>query len=969
MAADDGPSTRAAYEPGAGSARAWVVGREREQTAIAAIVDRVVEGGSGAIVVIEGEPGIGKTTLLNDVAARARSRGVVTAVAAVDPMAASRPFGVMLDALGCRTDASDPVRAEVARLALGAGYEPQRFSLLVEPVGRFAVQEAILDLVEDMSAAAPLVLGVDDVHRADQATLATLEALSRRLGDVPAVVIVTSHPGPRPPKLDHLLDRLRPTPTVLALAPLGEADVAELTSRSIGRPAGPELRATLDRAGGNPALVTAILAASGGAPPFGAADHEADYQARLAASDAFGALLARIEALPSDARAVIDIAAVLGTSFHAAEIAALAHETVSQAIQSLFPALHSGVLVEQGDQLAFRHSILRDQWYQRIPASVRTSLHRDVWKLMARQGSAPIPMVCHVEAAARPGERDAIEVLRAAAAQVIHTDPDTSLGWLDRAAELAGDDPLSPVSLELVVDRVCALQAAGRLLEAASVAGAALELAAGSMVEAELRLGLAVTRVRQGQFEAAGAELERASRLPLISPSHRAMALAELANVRLWAFDGSGSSDVAASALQLAEEAHCTPAIVQSLNVLSMGAGMAGDVERGVELAMRSTSHAPALAGAARPSPSLYLGVALIIGDRLDEANTVLRDGWAACEQRRDAFMVSRHAGALAVAAVLRGRLGVVDETSAVVERIARDIGSHGGLSLAPAVRGIAARARGESAVMVAALAQCEANRGAPAVEPLGLPFGAWLAGLVAGDEGRWPAASATLNGTVDVAAAVGPIVTLWIGADAVRAALRAGDGRRAAATAAVVSSVAERAGTASALGVAATCRALVAADADAIAAAAGALGETERQPEAARAAADAGRAMADAGRLVEAEAWLTAAVRLHEACGASWEAERIHAEITSVHDRAGVASTPKRRVPAFNAWEDLTPGDREIASLVAAGSSNAQIAATLFLSKRTVEWRLSQLYSKLGVSSRVTLARLAQERLDSAAS
>ncbi len=149
-------------------------------------------------------------------------------------MAASVPFGVLLDALGCRTDSSDPVRAKVARLALGAGYEPQRFSLLVEPVGRFAVQEAILDLVEDFATVAPLVLGLDDLHQADRATLATLGALGRRLAHLPVVVVMTCHRHPRAAELDLLLDRFRPAPMVMTLTPLNDAAVLELAERSTG---------------------------------------------------------------------------------------------------------------------------------------------------------------------------------------------------------------------------------------------------------------------------------------------------------------------------------------------------------------------------------------------------------------------------------------------------------------------------------------------------------------------------------------------------------------------------------------------------------------------------------------------------------------------------------------------------------------------------------------------------------------
>jgi predicted ATPase len=158
-----------------------ICGREAEILALGEALDRVASG-RPAIVLVEGEAGIGKTRLLAQVLQDARDRGMPVAAGRAEELERTRPFGVLAAAFGCTRSSPDPRRAAIAGLlaSQGAG-DLGPITVTSDPGLRFRVVDAFTDLVEELALAGSLVIGLDDLQWADLSSLLTLGAL----GEVP----------------------------------------------------------------------------------------------------------------------------------------------------------------------------------------------------------------------------------------------------------------------------------------------------------------------------------------------------------------------------------------------------------------------------------------------------------------------------------------------------------------------------------------------------------------------------------------------------------------------------------------------------------------------------------------------------------------------------------------------------------------------------------------------------------------
>jgi predicted ATPase len=153
---------------------ARICGRVAEIQALGEALDRVAAGGP-AVVLVEGEAGIGKTRLLAEVLRDAAGRGMRVAAGRAEELERTRPFGVLAAALGCARSSPDRRRAAIAGLLAGpGGGELGPITVTSDPGLRFRVVDAITDLVEELAQAGPVVLGLDDLQWADPSSLLTV---------------------------------------------------------------------------------------------------------------------------------------------------------------------------------------------------------------------------------------------------------------------------------------------------------------------------------------------------------------------------------------------------------------------------------------------------------------------------------------------------------------------------------------------------------------------------------------------------------------------------------------------------------------------------------------------------------------------------------------------------------------------------------------------------------------------------
>lgn len=390
------PATRAVEadlrSPHHAQARPTLFGRAGELRAVTAAW-RAAAKGAGQVVVLTGEAGIGKTSLLTEVCHRVTASGARTAVGSGSDVGGETPYAACLEVVQALVAEVDPVPdsvpwpAELNRLSPGLGV---RLGRPDPPPGtgppeleRLRLFEAVLRLVEWACADRPVLLAVDDIHRADRASLRLLDYLGRRLGRLPLLLVLVRRDRPRRAEVDTLVAALAARGVVVTdieLGPLADRDMAALTS-SVLHLDDDALRRLIAAAEGNPLLgfesVRALAAGAGTPPP----------NLRTAVRGALGAL-------SPDARALVQLLAVAGHPLAPEELDRLGSD-VSAAESA---GLESGLLAHRSGRLGFRHVLLRELVYGDLADP--GVLHEQIARILDRADHAELAR--HLGAAGRP---------------------------------------------------------------------------------------------------------------------------------------------------------------------------------------------------------------------------------------------------------------------------------------------------------------------------------------------------------------------------------------------------------------------------------------------------------------------------------------------------------------------------------------------------------------------------------------
>jgi DNA-binding CsgD family transcriptional regulator/tetratricopeptide (TPR) repeat protein len=916
-----------------------LVGRDDELAILAHGFDRLRDA-AGAVIIVEGEAGIGKTRLLDEAERRAREAGVTVRRGAAEELEQGRTFGAFLDALDPEGSANKETELR-RRLRAAAGSTD----------ARFLAQEAILDEIESLTTSAPLLLALDDLHWSDRATLAAARALGRRVDRLPLLLVLASRGEPRLADLDHLLaDCEAGGAARCELGPLEADSVGELAADVVGTAPSPELLTYLERTGGNPFFVIetltslrdehAIDAAPGG-PAIGALSPE------LRAS-----LLRRVGTLGTDAEEILGVAAVLGDRFAVDDLAGLLDRRIAEVQGILSAAIRADLLEERGPALSFRHDLIREALYEQLPEALRVGLHREAARVLADR-LAPAVRARHLVLGAATGDRAAVEGLRAAAAELGSRDPGAAAAILDRAVELETD---SPTRAEIASELAAALLAAGRVRDAEEFATTTLagdsEIAPSSRAALHLTAGEAANY--QGKFIAATANFTAAIDLGVLGERDRAYALSRQAENRVWTFDLEPAFSEAKAALavghELGEVAVITQALVAQSAIHSFRAEFAEAIETG-EAAVSATIDTP---DAFRRTPHAYLGLALSGADRHDEARQVVEEGMRRSTALGQVLGLPNYYLMLVRGSWVTGRWDdALAEREAMVS-LAEDYDSIFGAAAVDNTSGLIAYHRGdlETARRLRARAR---ERRTPGSDASGSELDYLLDAFLAEADGDVSTAADTLLGLMEMMQALGMrAVRLWLGAHAVRLAMAAGRADRALAVAEDIEGIASTTPTPTAQAAAAAARGLVANDAAALLAAAESYLAGGRPLDAAYASEWAGLVLQRQGFRDDAAAAFNRALDGARALDAARNERRLVASLRDLGVRAGTRGQRRRETTG---WAALTKAERSVARLVADGLRNAEIADRLFISRRTAETHVSRLYVKLEVGSRVALA------------
>jgi hypothetical protein len=529
-----------------------LAGRDSEMALLTGLV-RQVAGGRGGAVLIEGEPGIGKSALVRAVVAEALEAGCQVFWGAGDELGQALPLLPFLDGLRVREPPANPRREAIVRLLRGE--VPADRGTDVPAV----LAEQLLALVAEQCAVRPTVLVVDDLQWADPASVTLWGRLARSAGQVPLLLVGMIRPVPQREDL-LALRRVAGDAARLELTGLTEAAVADLVADLAGgRPDGSLLRLA-GGAAGNPLYLTELITALRRNSKVSITETGT---ATLTAGSASGSLPAaiadRLGFVTQPVREVLRVAALLGVDFTVMDLAIIVNRSVADLVRAIDEASAAGVLAESGRGLGFRHPLIRAALYEEMPAPVRAAWHRDAGRALAEAG-VPAGRVARqmLQAIAGPGgtpepmDKWMLTWLAGAADLLVGQAPQVAAELLRHAV---ADSPAGSRHDRLAARLADALYRTGDRTAAEAVASQALAHASEPDVVVDLQWTLAQCRMLAGKSAESLATLDRALALPGISARHRARLLVLAARTHSYLGEVEDAGRVATSALEAASEA------------------------------------------------------------------------------------------------------------------------------------------------------------------------------------------------------------------------------------------------------------------------------------------------------------------------------------------------------------------------------------------------------------------------------
>jgi DNA-binding CsgD family transcriptional regulator/tetratricopeptide (TPR) repeat protein len=921
-----------------------LVGREQEWRRL---VDAIagVESGVPAIVVLEGDGGIGKTRLADAAAAEAAARGFRVlrgraddipheSLAPVLELWASEPEGATLRGL-----LGDSPRAGADRGTMTGADD--RASLVAHQAA-----DVVIDGLERL-ARSTFVL-VDDLHWADDATIACLRSTTSQLAGLPVLVILALRPSPRSRALAALLRRLDDAGAErLRLGPLDDAAVAALLTERLGTTPSADVLARLSAAAGNPFLTVELARALDHWSSDGSDTGTGELPAAVRAS-----ILSRFAGLGAEIQDALRLAAVLGSRISLDDLALATGRSVVDLAMGLRIAVDAGVLADCDGQLGFAHDLVRQALYEDLPAAVRRSLHRDVGRRLVAAGAPLESTAAHVSLGAEPGDAEAAAWLAEAAGTLAERSTTLAIELAERALQLAPADAFNERAATLLVSL---LYRSGRSKEGEELGLRFLERVTDPAAVAWIRYGIASAYLNQTRLPQAASWYEAILHDDTTPAEARVWTRTGLASTRLWMGDQEGAAREAEAAVADANEVGLDdPSVAAALAAgLIVAAGvhlMRGEVTTAVETSRRGAEVgriASGFAGNGAYAPE-SVGTALVDADRFDEAIAELSGGRAVAERTGVLHQVPSYCFALATAHFAAG-----DWDAALFEieagaRTPADFENAHGLVIGFGITAIIQHERGDGA---SSATLAEARRHLDANGPsYGMPWLLLAEVLAAGDPApellhRLWRAQLRMGYTSSYRTVVFDLTRLAVGA---------GDLDLARTVAEHAEEGAGRSEVPSALAIAVACRGEATGSVELLAEALAAMPADGRPYERGRIAEAVGLRSARAGFPSEAIAALERADATWDRLGAARARSRVAGELRKLGVRRG-ARAPRAR--PTSGWEALTPAELDVVRRVARGMTNRQIAEDLFVARSTVHTHLLHVFAKLGCTSRAQVA------------
>ena len=907
-----------------------LIGRAQECAVVDDLLAQAARGNAGSLLVL-GEPGVGKTALLR----RTHTRAAEWTVLSCSAVGLERdvPFAGLQQLM-------HPIRRRFERLLSEEQAATLRAALELGPAsfgGRLGVAAACLELVAALASDEPLLISVDDMHWLDTSTAEALDVVGRRLRAERVAMVVTTRQAPGPMAPWHGAQRL-------TLTGLPQSEARNLLARLGFNGSASQLDLLAESTGGNPlALSQAVADPSripqlvAGAPASIGPTLEAVYAQRIA------------ELGPETSAALLVLAAA---DRERSDVIQLACRNLGHDPDRLVTPEATGLIVRDRTTLQFAHPLARAAHYNVASPADRRRAHRELAEAIAAtdSGSGQRELQHRVLAAESPDEELAAQLERAAINAATRCAFGTAVDLLLQAADLS---PQATVGhrRRLLAARTCL--PAGRLREAARLAAAVpadCDDLHGDVVHLQARLAIWTGHPREAIDALATLARSELSPEPALLLAEASLAALMVGEQR----EGSALADEAVAAVQSADE--LAPAYLMQAFALA-------NVNRLTEAQDRLDRALPLLGKRPGEQWPLIVGVVLSGLRQLDRAADVLD---AAISAARAVSAVETLAIPLGVEAQVEIQRGHWAKAAMLAVE---------GLGAAEALGGEFAGIRANTCQV--ALAHIDALRGNAqaciertqtilsaadiAAEPMAAHHAHRVLGLLALGSGDALRAAAHFGRVHDYCRSVGFEETPFLPylADLIEARSSAESYRgQEQEPLTELHVTAEKTSTARDRGLYHRCLALTTQDSDqrleSAVQAVGYLDEAGNPFEAARARLLVGETLRRSKQRVEATSWLAEAATTFGTLQATPWLKRAENEL-----RASGTLLPARvadQLTMRRSHQALTAQEEQVATLATNGLTNAEIAARLFLSSKTIEYHLGNTYRKLGIRRRSEL-------------
>jgi DNA-binding CsgD family transcriptional regulator len=904
-------------------------GRAEQLTGILTVLRRATRTGQGAIVLVSGEAGIGKTALLRACATEAGRLGFAVGVGKAEEVDQIAPGAPLLVAL---RSGAQPLLDSAAFGALA--------DLYGQPLW---LVDRIAALIEELATRSPVLIAIDDAQWADRLTRFALRLLPGRLAGSPVVWLLTTR-DPRGERVDDLTASAESTDGVLltriGLTGLADADLETLAQDRLGGPATGRLRQRLHGVGGNPFLAGQLL--------DGVADARSEDEVP---QPLVAGIRRQVRSLSPGAADLVRLTSVWGRPLPIEDAEKLLETPLDEIVAQSREAAERGLLLLEDERILFRHDLVRESVYVDLPAARRRALHLRFAEHLLSTGAGPLAAAGHARAGATVGDERAVTILAAAAAESTATMPEAAAELILEAFALLPED--HPGRLEIGEQCADLLSRAQRGFEAVALLDGLLARPHEPEAEAQLQVSAARALWLTGSVGDIGYRMDAALARPGISAPLRA----RLAATRALALTRTGEPRAAA----LAAEAALTEGLkigdepAQALALQALG--QAAKNEGRHQLSLDHFRRFRTLAGPIQVWEEIR---ALQLLDRFDEAQQMLAAASRDAENNHETLLPS-----LMHAQLWQDfNLGRIDEAEAgarTIIRLSDELGHYVHRLGAWTVLSAIALTRGDTALARERLRPVEQDdRDDDDIRLLGLQL---MQAWVSAAEGSLDESLSILRPLVSSARDSRRYWPWWPTWSRLFAGVgvAAGDAEFTRQAVELAEIGAERNPKVTSFeGVALHTRGFVTRDADLLADAVAVLERGPRPMLLAGALTDYGTVLLAGGERDRGVAELDRAWELYQRHDGISGMTTIAGRLRQAGVRRRNRATPERRPET--GWSSLTEAEHTVAQLVGQGHTNRSAAEQLGVSVNTVGTHLRAVFTKLEVRSRVQLTNALHE-------